>query len=146
LILQEAVMAGVPVLTSELAVFREQLADAGWYAPSGDVQAWGHLMAQAFAASAREVLEAQSRRWRRSKPGKTSVKLPNGCFHAASSACSSARIGKWSFSFARNIAREVLQVAPCEFRVQGRTQETHVGHIDQPHFVVGRHDNVAQVQ
>jgi len=61
LILQEAVMAGVPVLTSELAVFREQLADAGWYAPSGDVQAWGHLMAQAFAASAREVLEAQSR-------------------------------------------------------------------------------------
>lgn len=61
LILQEAVMAGVPVLTSELAVFREQLADAGWYAPSDDVQAWAHLMERAFAASPREVLEAQSR-------------------------------------------------------------------------------------
>lgn len=61
LILQEAVMAGVPVLTSDLAVFREQLADAGWYAPSGDVQAWDHLMAHAFATSAREVLAAQSR-------------------------------------------------------------------------------------
>lgn len=46
---------------------------------------------------------------------------------------------------ARNIAREVLSCT-SEFRVQGRTQETHVGHIDQPHFVVGRHDNVAQVQ
>ena len=61
LILQEAVMAGVPVLTSELAVFREQLADAGWYAPSDDVQAWAHLMERAFAASSGEVLEAQSR-------------------------------------------------------------------------------------
>jgi glycosyltransferase involved in cell wall biosynthesis len=61
LILQEAVMAGVPVLTSDLAVFREQLADTGWYAPSGEVQAWGDLIARAFATSAREVLEAQSR-------------------------------------------------------------------------------------
>ena len=61
LILQEAVMAGVPVLTSELAVFREQLADTGWYAPSGEVQAWGDLIARAFATSAREVLEVQSR-------------------------------------------------------------------------------------
>ena len=61
MILQEAVMAGVPVLTSELAVFREQLADTGWYAPSGEVQAWGDLIARAFATSAREVLEVQSR-------------------------------------------------------------------------------------
>ncbi|OIN43643.1 glycosyl transferase [Pseudomonas azotoformans] len=61
LILQEAVMAGVPVLASDLAVFREQLADAGWYAPSGNVQAWGRLVEQAFAGSAEGVLEAQSR-------------------------------------------------------------------------------------
>ncbi|MBN2991742.1 glycosyltransferase [Pseudomonas cedrina subsp. fulgida] len=61
LILQEAVMAGVPVLTSELAVFREQLADAGWYAPSDDAQAWGRLMARAFATSVEGVLEAQAR-------------------------------------------------------------------------------------
>nr|WP_314562107.1 glycosyltransferase [uncultured Pseudomonas sp.] len=60
LILQESVMAGVPVLTSELAVFREQLADAGWYAPSDDVQAWGSLMERAFATSTQEVLEAQA--------------------------------------------------------------------------------------
>ncbi|WP_455823730.1 glycosyltransferase [Pseudomonas graminis] len=61
LILQEAVMAGVPVLTSELAVFREQLADTGWYAPSDNTEAWGRLMERAFAASAQEVVEAQSR-------------------------------------------------------------------------------------
>lgn len=61
LILQESVMAGVPVLTSELAVFREQLADAGWYAPSGDVYAWSHLMERAFASPAGEVLETQLR-------------------------------------------------------------------------------------
>lgn len=61
LILQEAVMAGVPVLTSELAVFREQLADAGWYAPSDNVHAWGRLMERAFATPAHSVLEAQSR-------------------------------------------------------------------------------------
>ncbi|WP_426129278.1 glycosyltransferase [Pseudomonas sp. DWP1b1] len=61
LILQEAVMAGVPVLTSELAVFREQLADAGWYAPSDNAQAWGRLMERAFATSAQDVLDAQLR-------------------------------------------------------------------------------------
>ncbi|OPA98080.1 glycosyl transferase [Pseudomonas fluorescens] len=61
LILQEAVMAGVPVLTSELAVFREQLGDAGWYAPADDAAAWGDLMARAFATSGAQVVEAQSR-------------------------------------------------------------------------------------
>ncbi|UII72035.1 glycosyltransferase [Pseudomonas sp. HN11] len=61
LILQEAVMAGVPVLTSELEVFREQLADTGWYATSSDAQAWAQLMERAFAASSHDVLAAQSR-------------------------------------------------------------------------------------
>ena len=49
------------VLTSELAVFREQLAEAGWYAPSDNAQAWGRLMERAFATSAQDVLDAQSR-------------------------------------------------------------------------------------
>lgn len=65
LILQEAVMAGVPVLTSELAVFREQLGDAGWYAPADDVAAWRDLMGRAFAASGEAVVESQ---WRALAP------------------------------------------------------------------------------
>ncbi|TFY85080.1 glycosyltransferase [Pseudomonas kairouanensis] len=60
LVLQEAVMAGVPVLTSELAVFREQLADTGWYAPVDDVQAWAQLLERAFCADAGAVVAAQS--------------------------------------------------------------------------------------
>ncbi|MGY2288886.1 glycosyltransferase [Pseudomonas sp. SDO528_S397] len=51
LILQEAVMAGVPVLTSELAVFREQLAEAGCYAPADDACAWSQVIEQALASS-----------------------------------------------------------------------------------------------
>lgn len=57
LILQEAVMAGVPVLTSELAVFREQLAETGWYAPIDDVSAWSDAIMRAFNASP-EVIAA----------------------------------------------------------------------------------------
>ena len=60
LILQEAVMAGVPVLTSELAVFREQLGDAGWYAPADSTAAWGDLLTRAFVSSGAQVVEAQS--------------------------------------------------------------------------------------
>lgn len=59
LILQEAVLAGVPVLTSELPVFREQLGGAGWYAPVDDAAAWGHLLEGAFASRAETVVEAQ---------------------------------------------------------------------------------------
>ena len=61
LILQEAVMVGVPVLTSELAVFREQLGDAGWYAPADNAAFWGELLTRAFASSGEEVVEAQLR-------------------------------------------------------------------------------------
>jgi glycosyltransferase involved in cell wall biosynthesis len=61
LILQEAVLAGVPVLTSELAVFREQLGDAGWYAPADNAASWRDLLARAFAGSGEGVVEAQSR-------------------------------------------------------------------------------------
>ncbi|WP_047301290.1 glycosyltransferase [Pseudomonas fluorescens] len=61
LILQEAVISGVPVLTSDLAVFREQLAESGWYAPPDDVGAWSNLMERAFSASAEVILDGQSR-------------------------------------------------------------------------------------
>ncbi|WP_445570964.1 glycosyltransferase [Pseudomonas sp. E102] len=59
LILQEAILAGVPVLASDLAVFREQLADAGWYAPAGDESAWGEAITRASEASAEAVAAAQ---------------------------------------------------------------------------------------
>lgn len=61
LILQEAVISGVPVLTSELAVFREQLAEAGWYAAVDDVGAWSGLMERAFSTSPEAILDGQSR-------------------------------------------------------------------------------------
>jgi glycosyltransferase involved in cell wall biosynthesis len=52
LIMQEAVMAGVPVIASELDVFREQLGDAGWYAPVEDVAAWREAIVRAFSVRA----------------------------------------------------------------------------------------------
>lgn len=60
LILQEAVMAGTPVLTSELAVFREQLDAAGLYAPANDVGAWTRLMERAFSLSPEATVEEQA--------------------------------------------------------------------------------------
>lgn len=59
LIMQEAVMAGVPVLSSDLEVFREQLADTGWYAPVEDVNAWRYAITRAFAASPQTVAAEQ---------------------------------------------------------------------------------------
>jgi glycosyltransferase involved in cell wall biosynthesis len=59
LIMQEAVMAGVPVLSSDLAVFREQLADSGWYAPVDDVNAWSDAILRAFSVCAEAVAADQ---------------------------------------------------------------------------------------
>ncbi|MFW0756570.1 glycosyltransferase [Pseudomonas sp. H11T01] len=59
LILQEAVMAGVPVLTSELAVFQEQLAETGWYAPVDDVSAWSDAIVRAFSTSPEAIAAEQ---------------------------------------------------------------------------------------
>lgn len=59
LILQEAVLAGIPVLASELAVFREQLGDTGWYAPLNDEGGWGEAIGRAAQASANAVAAAQ---------------------------------------------------------------------------------------
>lgn len=59
LILQEAVMAGIPVLSSQLAVFREQLGDAGRYAPANDINAWSEALLQTSQGSAEAVAAAQ---------------------------------------------------------------------------------------
>ncbi|MFL6610931.1 MAG: glycosyltransferase [Pseudomonas sp.] len=59
LILQEAILAGVPVLASDLAVFREQLADAGWYAPAGEAVSWSEAIIRAKQAPAEAIAAAQ---------------------------------------------------------------------------------------
>ncbi|HWT68597.1 MAG TPA: glycosyltransferase [Pseudomonas sp.] len=59
LIMQEAVMAGVPVLSSDLDVFREQLGASGWYAPVGDVGGWRDAIVRAFDASAQPIAVQQ---------------------------------------------------------------------------------------
>ncbi|CAK9891620.1 MULTISPECIES: glycosyltransferase [Pseudomonas] len=59
LVLQEAVMADVPVLCSELAVFREQLGSAGRYAPAGDVAAWSDAITACVGLEASAVARAQ---------------------------------------------------------------------------------------
>lgn len=59
LILQEAVLAGIPVLASDLAVFREQLGDTGWYAPVNAEGDWSAAIARAAQAPADAVAAAQ---------------------------------------------------------------------------------------
>lgn len=59
LVVQEAVMANVPVVCSDLPVFREQLQESGCYLPVGDVEAWGREIARcdgprALAVAARQ--------------------------------------------------------------------------------------------
>ncbi|MDR2307597.1 MAG: glycosyltransferase [Paucimonas sp.] len=49
LVLQEAVLAKVPVICSDLPVFREQLAQAGCYLPVGDRAAWAQAIARCAA-------------------------------------------------------------------------------------------------
>lgn len=61
LIMQEAVMAGVPVLSSDLDVFREQLADSGRYAPIEDVSAWRDAIVRAFDAPCESIVGDQYR-------------------------------------------------------------------------------------
>ncbi len=70
LIVQEAVIAGVPVLVSDLPVFHEQLGQAGLYVPVDDVQAWAaaientqHLDGEDVAALQYETL-APEQAWR----------------------------------------------------------------------------------
>lgn len=59
LVLQEAVLADVPVLCSDLSVFREQLGDAGRYVAAGDSPAWGQAIAESVTLPPAQVAQAQ---------------------------------------------------------------------------------------
>lgn len=59
LVVQEAVLADVPVICSELPVFREQLQDGGCYLPVGDVQAWAGAILQAVERRPQECVRQQ---------------------------------------------------------------------------------------
>ncbi|MGH8379581.1 glycosyltransferase [Pseudomonas sp.] len=59
LVLQEAVLADVPVLCSDLLVFREQLGDAGRYVAVGNVAAWGQEIADCVTLDGKQVAKAQ---------------------------------------------------------------------------------------
>ncbi|WP_026144869.1 glycosyltransferase [Pseudomonas asplenii] len=59
LIVQEAVLAGVPVLLSDLDVFREQLGDAACYVPVDDASAWAQAMLKVVEQSGLQVAREQ---------------------------------------------------------------------------------------
>lgn len=59
LVVQEAVMAGVPVVCSDLQVFREQLQDTGGYLPVDDAGAWAEAIGGCAALSAPAVAARQ---------------------------------------------------------------------------------------
>jgi glycosyltransferase involved in cell wall biosynthesis len=59
LVLQEAVIAGVPVLVSDLEVFREQLGDAGCYVPVADVPAWARAIEALVSRDGAKVSASQ---------------------------------------------------------------------------------------
>lgn len=57
LVIGESLQAGTPVLTSDLAVFREQTRDAGLYAPVNDLEAWEQLLGDVLVCSAAQRSE-----------------------------------------------------------------------------------------
>lgn len=59
LIVQEAVIAGVPILASDLPVFHEQLGHAGLYVPVDDVQNWASAIASTSNLAAGDVAARQ---------------------------------------------------------------------------------------
>jgi glycosyltransferase involved in cell wall biosynthesis len=61
LVLQEAVIAGVPVLASDLEVFREQLGSAGHYVPVADVSAWAAAIDQLASQEGGSISTSQYR-------------------------------------------------------------------------------------
>lgn len=54
-------MAQVPVLCSDLSVFREQLGEAGRYAPAGDLQAWSKAIIDCATLPVDQVASAQQK-------------------------------------------------------------------------------------
>lgn len=59
LVVQEAVIAGVPVLASDLPVFYEQLGDGGSYVPVNDVSAWAKAIDACSSLAAADVAARQ---------------------------------------------------------------------------------------
>lgn len=59
LVVQEAVMADVPVVCSDLEVFREQLRDTGGYLPVADESAWAEAIERCTALSASTIAAKQ---------------------------------------------------------------------------------------
>lgn len=59
LVVQESVIAGVPVLASNLTVFHEQLGDAGYYIPVDDVAAWAKAIDMTASLVPEEVALSQ---------------------------------------------------------------------------------------
>lgn len=59
LVVQEAVMADVPVICSDLPVFHEQLEGAGCYLPVGDMDAWAEAIARCDALGAATLAARQ---------------------------------------------------------------------------------------
>ena len=79
LVVQEAVMADVPVVCSDLLVFREQLLDTGGYLPIADQSAWAAAIercsvpgATALAARQRQAL-APEQAWQAFQNGSQSL-------------------------------------------------------------------------
>lgn len=61
LVLQEAVLADVPVLCSDLPVFREQLGQAGRYLPVGDESAWVRAIEECNTLNEQQTAVSQRR-------------------------------------------------------------------------------------
>lgn len=59
LVLQEAIMAGVPVLATDLPVFHEQLGDAGLYVAVGNAEEWAGAMFHAMGLDRAQVAKLQ---------------------------------------------------------------------------------------
>lgn len=59
LVVQEAVMADVPVVCSDLQVFREQLHDTGGYLPVADESAWAEAIERCAVLSASTIAAKQ---------------------------------------------------------------------------------------
>lgn len=79
LVVQEAVMADVPVICSDLPVFHEQLEGAGCYLPVADLEAWAEAIARCdaceaatLAARQREALAPEAA-WRAFQDGSASL-------------------------------------------------------------------------
>ena len=59
LVLQEAVIAGVPVLCSDLPVFHEQLGDSGCYVSVGETRLWANAIERCVGLSGVDIAHRQ---------------------------------------------------------------------------------------